>query len=154
MLEIIKGLTSEIIIVSLTAVSIFLFNNYFHPFILGVFLRTPDLSGVWNGYDIDEQGSDKQTSRMTIRQIGSRVNATVVLRSGNGTEREFNYKGTISSGQVLMIWKEKQSNGYNMGTMTLLLGGNLRVLTGKTTFNHHDLGRIVSKEKIYKKVSN
>jgi len=40
-----------------------------------------------------------------------------------------------------------------MGTMTLLLSGDLKSLKGKTTFNHHDLGKIISQDKIYKRES-
>jgi hypothetical protein len=152
-MDFIKDWLNEIIFATLTAIAIFVFNKYLHPFILGVLQKTPDLTGTWDGYDISDNGTEQQKSRMEIKQLGTNISASVSRKTNKGIERVFEYHGTISSGQVLLIWKEKKSNGYNMGTMTLLLSGDLMSLKGKTTFNHHDLGKIVSQAKLYKKVS-
>jgi len=151
-MDIFKDWLNEIIIAVLTAISIFVFTKYLHPFILGVLQRTPSLTGTWDGYDIGEDGSEQLKSRMEVKQLGTNISASVSRRTSNGTERVFEYDGTISSGQVLLIWKEKRSNGYNMGTMTLLLSGDLMTLKGKSTFNHHDIGKIVSQDRIYRKL--
>ena len=150
-MEIIKACVTEVIVAILTTGFIFLFQKYIKPFVSGIIQSAPDISGIWNGFDIDKQGKECQKSKMTIKQIGSNINASVVRQSANGREREFKYKGTISSGQVVLIWKEKESNGYNMGTLTLQLSGNLRELKGFTTFYHKDEGRVISEKKVYRK---
>jgi len=152
-MEIIKELTTEILVAILIAVSIFIFNKFLRPFTLGVLQRTPDVTGAWTGFDINEHGQEQQLSRMEIRQLGTNITATIIRQTANGGERIFKYHGTISSGQVLLIWKEEIGNGYNMGTLTLLLSGNLQQLKGKTTFNHHDEGKIISQERVYRKVN-
>ena len=150
-MEFIKACLTEVIVVILTTVFIFLFRKYIQPFVLGIIQSAPNISGVWNGFDFNKQGEECQNSKMTIKQIGSSINASVVRQSSNGREREFKYKGTISSGQIVLIWKEEESNGYNMGTLTLQLSGNLQELKGFTTYYHKDVGRVISKEKIYRK---
>lgn len=152
-MNILKDWLDGIVIAAVTALAIFIYQNYLHPFILGVLQRTPDLSGEWNSYDIDDNGTEIPKGKMNIKQIGNMVHATVHRRKED-SERVFRYKGTISAGQVMLIWKETKSNGYNMGTMTLLLSSNLCKLRGKSTFHHHDQGKIVSQEKLYKKISS
>jgi len=149
-MEIINACITEVIVAILTAIFVFLFQKYIKPFALGIIQSAPNIAGVWDGADINELGEECLNSKMTIKQIGSRIDASIIRRSSNGREREFNYKGTISAGQVVLIWKEKESNGYNMGTLTLILSGNLQVLKGKTTYYHKDIGKVISKEKIYR----
>jgi hypothetical protein len=81
----------EIIIAVLTPIVIFTFKKYVHPSILGVLQRTPDLEGTWDGYDIAEDGSEQQKSRMEIKQLGFNISASVSRRTSNGTERLFEY---------------------------------------------------------------
>ncbi|MBC7873991.1 MAG: hypothetical protein H7Y01_08345 [Ferruginibacter sp.] len=151
-MNLIKEWLNGIIIAAVTALAIFIFKNYLHPFILGILQRTPNLSGVWDSFDI-ENGEEIPKGRMEIRQIGNLVYATVHRKKHGGGERVFKYRGTISSGQVVFIWKEIKSNGYNMGTMALVLSGDLLKLKGMTTFHHHDQGKIISQEKIYKRIN-
>jgi hypothetical protein len=151
---IIKGWLDEIIIVAATAVLVWLFKNYIHPFILGVLQRTPNLSGDWNSYDV-ENGVEIPKGRMEIRQIGNLINATVRRkRDDHQKERVFKYRGTISSGQVLLIWKETKSHGYNMGTMTLLLSSDLDKLQGMSIFYHKDKAKIICQDKVYRKINS
>jgi hypothetical protein len=149
-MEIINSWYNEIAVAVLTAVSLFIYKNYLYPFFLGIIQSAPNLRGNWMGYDIDKNGKEIRTSMMEIKQIGTKIHALVNRQSDKG-DRTFKYKGTVSSGQVVLIWKESKSHGYNMGTMTLLLSGDLKSLKGKTTYNHHDLGKIISQDKIYKK---
>ena len=149
-MEIFKDWFNGIVVAALTALSIFMYKNYIHPFILGIIQSAPDLRGSWLGYDLDKDGKEIRTSKMEIKQIGTKIYASVNRQNDKG-DRTFKYKGIVSSGQVVLIWKESKSHGYNMGTMTLLLSGDLKSLKGKTTFNHHDLGRIISQDKIYKR---
>ncbi len=143
---------NDLLVAATASIFIYFFTKYIHPFVLGLLQRTPNLTGIWEGYDLNEAGNEIRNSRMEIKQIGTNIYATVHRKSEN-RERVFKYKGTISSGQVLLIWKESIGNGYNMGTMTLLLSSNLLSLKGKTTYHHHDIGCIVSTDKIYKKLS-
>jgi hypothetical protein len=146
-----KDWVNDLLIAIVTGGLIYLFKEVIHPFVLGILQRTPNLSGRWNGFDLGPNGQEIQNSVMEIKQLGTHISATVHRRS-NTRERIFKYKGTISSGQVLLIWKESIGNGYNMGTMTLLLSGNLMELRGKTTYHHHDSGTIVSIDKLYRKL--
>ena len=66
----------NVLIAVLTAISIYLFTRYIHPFFLGVVQRTPDLSGHWKGFHVLETGNEEQVIRMHIRQIGTNVYAT------------------------------------------------------------------------------
>ena len=149
-MEILSNWFNEIAVIILTAVSIFVYKNYLQPFILGIIQNAPILRGSWIGFDIDKDGNEARTSKMEIKQIGTKIFASINRQSKKG-DRTFKYKGTVSAGQVVLIWKESGSHGYNMGTMTLLLSGDLQSLKGKTTFNHHDLGKIISQDKIYRK---
>src|SRR5690606_24244141 len=111
-MEIIQEWTKEILIAVLTAVLIYIFKRFIHPFVLGVLQRTPDIEGIWNGFDILENGQEQQRSRMEIKQLGTNITVTVTVtrQTSDARERVFNYRGTISSGQVVLIWKEKKSN--------------------------------------------
>ena len=143
----------SIFVAIITAIAIYVFRKFIHPLILSRLQNTPNLAGNWLGYDIQPGGVELQDSRMTIRQIGTNISATV-YRQSNNRERIFKYTGIISSGQVLLIWKETQGNGYNMGTMTLILSGDLQNLSGKTTYHAHDIAQIVSSDKIYRRIRN
>jgi hypothetical protein len=149
-MEIFTDWLNGIAVAVLTAVTLFIYQNYLHPLLLGIIQSAPNLRGTWLGYDLDKDGKEIRTSMMEIKQIGTKIYASVNRQSDKG-DRTFKYKGTVSSGQVVLIWKESKSHGYNMGTMTLLLSGDLKSLKGKTTYNHHDLGKIISQDKIYKK---
>ena len=151
-MEIIKECITGAIVAVLTTIFIFLFQNYIHPFVLGIVQRAPNISGVWNGFNIDKQAEEFPYGKMIIKQVGSSINALLTRQTSNGLERKFNCKGTISSGQVLLIWKEEESNGYNMGTITLQLTSNLQELKGIRTYYHKDVGRVISKEMVYKKL--
>ena len=154
MWDVIRGWFDEIVIAGVTAILVWLFRNYLHPYILGVLQRTPDLSGNWESFDI-ENGVEVLKGRMQIKQIGNLLQATTHRRRDQGgKERIFRYKGTISSGQVLLIWKEVKSQGYNMGTMTLFLSSDLSKLTGMSIYYHKDHGKVICQDKVYKKIES
>ena len=149
---IIEKWMTEIIVALLTTVTIFSFRNYIIPFVLGCIQRAVDVSGVWTGFDIDEQGKETQRSVMTIKQIGSKINASVIRNTDSGEKRKSIYKGKVSNGQVLLIWHEEKCSGYNMGTLTLGLSESLLELKGYITHLNRDNGKVISKGKIYKKI--
>jgi len=72
-MEIFKDWFNGIIVAVLTAVSIFIYNNYLHPLILGIIQSAPTLRGSWLGYDIDKDGNEIRTSKMEIKQIGTKI---------------------------------------------------------------------------------
>jgi hypothetical protein len=152
-MDFLKNWVDDLLVAAATGAFIYVWKEFIHPYVLGILQRTPNLSGRWEGFNFDEKGNENQTSMMEIKQLGTNIYATVHRRARN-RERIFKYQGTISSGQVLLIWKESKGNGYNMGTMTLLLSSDLLKLKGKTTYHHHDKGIIVSNDRIYKKLSD
>jgi hypothetical protein len=128
-----------------------MFSQYILPFCRGKLQKCPNVSGSWNSFNIDENNKKQMVGIMQIKQCGKKITASVSLNNP-ARERKFKYKGHISSGQILLIWKEEKGETYNEGTMALHLSSNLNVLSGFSTFYHHDSGKIVQQAKTYERI--
>ena len=84
------------------------FTQYIVPLCRGRLQNCPDVSGKWNSFDIDEDEKEQMVGIMLIKQYGNRIIASVSLDNAERT-RKFKYKGHISSGQILLIWKEEKA---------------------------------------------
>jgi len=150
-MEVLADLILSLITAILSGVGVLLWQRVIKPFILGVVQKSPSISGTWVGYVTDGPGTEEFQSRLVISQLGNRITAVAHRRTKN-RERVFDYQGTISSGQVILTWKERKSNGFNVGAMALFLSSDLQQLRGVSTYHHHDSGRMIATERTYRRM--
>lgn len=129
-----------------------LFSKLIIPYFQGLFNETPNIAGRWNGIETDINGNEIHKSRLEVKQIGTRITAQVYRSSNNG-ERVFDYKGLFLSGQVVLNFVEPKGRGRNIGAMVLHLSGDLNNLIGKSTYYHHDIGNVISDDKLYRRIN-
>jgi hypothetical protein len=111
----------------------------------------PDLSGTWAGYSLDGPNPSQQNSTMEVVQRGSFVRATV-RRDVQDGQRTFEYEGRFVAGQLVLFYEDQQARGYVVGTMVLHLAGNLRRLSGRSTYYHHTEKQVVSTAREYRRL--
>ena len=127
------------------------FANWIIPTVKGRIQKVPKLNNSnWEGYypKIDK---NNPSSRLEIRQAGTNIKATITRKVKNG-ERKFKYAGKISGGQLVLTWEEPDGAGYIIGAMVLNLSQYLRALQGKSTYFSHKYGKVVSTDRIYKRI--
>jgi hypothetical protein len=110
-----------------------------------------NIVGEWQSFDKRDDGTEELVGTMHITQTKRGIEATVT-RQRPGSKKEFNYKGTCVSGQLVLIWSQRGAEDYNIGTMMLRLSGNIDTLEGYTTYFHHDTGKVISQPKVYKRL--
>jgi hypothetical protein len=144
----------NILVAIFSSIITYTFNQLILPCCQGKLQKCPNVSGNWNSFNIGEDEKEQMVGTMRIKQYGKKIIASVSLNNPYNPEgtRTFKYKGHISSGQILLIWKEGKGESYNEGTMALHLSSNLNVLSGFSTFYHHDSGKMRQQAKIYKRV--
>lgn len=120
----------------------------FIPSIRGMLIRTPDISGEWK---YTEKGSDGREirGRMKVRQLGTRIKATVEREHNN--KRVFNYNGTFEAGQLVLNFEEPGNEGFIIGAMVLKLSSSTKVLEGKTVYFHHKTNRVIANDKYFRR---
>ncbi len=129
----------------------YLFLSFILPIYRGKSQQLPNFdNSYWLGYS-DEVGlASKAHSKLTIHQIGNKINAEVTRIVKNG-ERKFKYTGSIYGGQIVLEFFDEQGPGLIVGTMVLHIGSDLRTLRGASTYFHHDKGRVVSTFRTYRR---
>lgn len=150
------NLGNEVLISVLGAIVLFLFQrlytNWIKPLIIARSQKTADISGVWTGYKPDSPTPQEPTSELEIHQTGIKLKATVKRwKAPRGRIREFNYLGEIRSGQLILQYEDAQAPDYIVGAMVLKLSSNLDELHGMSTYYHHDEGKVVSSERLYRR---
>jgi hypothetical protein len=111
----------------------------------------PDLSGTWTGYSFQEDRPTEPNSRMEIAQRGAFVRAVIYRDTKDGGRRVFEYEGRLTSGQLVLFFEDKFGRGYIVGTMVLHLAGNLRSMTGLSTYYHHTQREVISTKREYRR---
>lgn len=111
----------------------------------------PDLNGKWLGYYRDDDGNMQQKSVMHIRQNGSFIYAQVERQTNNGFRR-FEYEGRCSSGQIVLFFEDKGGRGFVIGTIVLRISSDVNILSGKSTYYHHDTNTVLCTDRFYKRV--
>ncbi|MGC4068444.1 MAG: nucleotide-binding protein [Polyangiaceae bacterium] len=114
-------------------------------------MAVPDLTGVWAGFSPDGPEPSTRNSTLEIEQRGGFVQA-IVTRDVQDGQRVFEYEGRLASGQLLLFFEDLRGRGYIVGTMVLQLSGDLRTLSGRTTYYHHTLGEVVSNQRVFRRL--
>jgi hypothetical protein len=103
-----------------------------------------DISGEWSSYDsVEPTALPAGSARITQR--GASVAMTLHRtrsRDGNVTDRRFRYHGTLSAGQLTLLFEDERARGFITGSIVLRLSSTLRLLTGKTVYFNHDLNAV------------
>lgn len=116
------------------------------PRFLALRYHAPKLGGTWTYRDSDALDAPEVGSA-EMKQSGERLHAVirrVRSRSGKSISRTFVYRGNVRDGQVLLTFEDPVSGGFVRGSLTLKLSGDLRSLTGYTTYLDRDSGQVVS----------
>ena len=147
----IEAIVYGVIAAAIYAVLRFTLVEHVAPRFRGWRRSVPNLNGTkWLGFSPESIQPDEPNSRLILEQVGDRVKASVERDVLTG-KRNFRYAGAIASGQIVLSWEEPEGAGYIVGAMVLKLSGNLRELRGRTTFYHHDKGKVISEEKLYRR---
>jgi hypothetical protein len=150
--EVILGVTIGVTTSAILAVLAALYRWVLSPLLTQRRERLPNLNGSkWQGFNDDMPASNESTSTLTIKQFGNNITAKVI-RSVEEGQREFEYHGSIQSGQILLNFHETIAPGYIIGAMVLHLESDLKTLKGASTYFHHSKGEVVSTFRTYKKV--
>ncbi len=126
------------------------------PLIIGILQKTPDISGTWEYFDTDTSDS-MPIGHAEIVQFGTSIKGKVIQtkgRDGNSRNRVFKVSGNFQSAQVIMTFEDVKGTGYIVGAVVLKLSSNLKKLSGKTTYLHHDKGQVVVNDVYLKKLPN
>jgi len=127
------------------ATVIYMFTRFVLPRIVGVIRKGPDLNGSWMTYD--EPGlSAESHGTAEVKQLGTRLTVSVkrtTKRDGTSMQkpREFVYRGTFNSGNVVATFGDKSSK-HETGTVVLHHSAADGRLEGKTMY--HDDGQVVT----------
>lgn len=112
--------------------------------------NTPNLNGKWEGFAPEGENPNESNSSLEIRQFGNFVRATIT-RSENGSPRIFEYEGRFTSGQLVLFFEDTDGRGYVVGAMVLRLEGDLKTLSGRSTYFHHTKNAVVSAARVYRR---
>ena len=145
------GIASSLTASVIAVFAAFILRTSIIPRLRGIFLKTPDIEGSWEGYEPDSDWPDEKVSSLQIKQKGTKISASIVRRGKSGNERHFKYDGFITSGQLVLNFEEPDGAGYIVGAMVLVLSSNRQKLTGRTTYFHHDRNEVVSFSKLFLK---
>ena len=90
-MDFLQDWVEDLLVAAVTGIFIYILKEFIYPFVLGILQRTPNLSGRWDGFNLDENGNEIQTSSMEIKQLGTNIYATI-HRKSNNRERILNTK--------------------------------------------------------------
>lgn len=147
------GVVSSLVAAAILLLLQIVFRDYVLPKWAARRQGTPSIAGVWDGFELDSEHPDQKVSRLEIQQTGTRIKAKVIRqKQGDARERIFTYEGKFLSGQLLLFFEEPKGAGFIVGTMVLVLESNLDELQGKSTYYHHTLKRVVSENRLYRRL--
>jgi predicted small secreted protein len=145
--DLILGIASGI----LATISIFFSTRIFHfiivPYLKSLFFDMPDISGDWVSYDVAD--SSEPVGFAKIVQRSRCVKATVtrlIDRQGKDTNKVFIAEGQFASGQLVLMFEDKDMKGMIIGCCVFKLKPDNRTLEGKTMYFSDNTGRVITQD--------
>lgn len=154
MTDLFNNIVANLIVGILGWVSHAVFNRWLWPFVRSRTHSTPKIGDtVWDGYSQEPASGAQPDGKMTVKQWGDVITATVERSTASGT-REFHYRGKIRDHQIVLTWDEPLGGGSIFGSMVMSLSANRRRLEGLTVYKRLDSGTVVSVPRIYVRRQN
>ncbi len=118
------------------------------PYIKSLLFEVPDISGDWSSYDRPSEAKQR-VGFARITQRNRRIEAEItriIDRQGNETRKVFVAEGKFASGQLILMFEDKDMKSLIMGTAVFRLKPDNRTLEGKTMYFSDNEGCVITQD--------